>query len=118
MARTSYEKRIKELMMREPHLTYLEASNAVAQASKDFSESSKVSKKPKESELQRLERQMNSLKKALYEPRSEESSNNIKVKISELERKIEIAKCNRKSRLDSMKIKIINGGSPGLGKRK
>lgn len=118
MTRKSYEDKIKALMAREPHLTYLEASKAIVKPSRYVKKIKSNRKKSNKTEIQRLENQLDTLIKALVAPNSESSASRIKNKITELKRKIEVAKCNKLSKLNSIKASITSGGLPGLGKRK
>ncbi|MDL0433824.1 hypothetical protein QPM17_22030 [Marinobacter sp. TBZ242] len=73
--------------------------------------------KKKKSEVERLLSQLSSLKKNLPNCKSEESRLRSMLKIYEVERKLKLAKGNVKSGLAGRGVSIVQGGSPGLGKR-
>ncbi|MEL6090868.1 hypothetical protein [Plesiomonas shigelloides] len=118
MARKSYEDKIKALMAREPHLTYLEASKAIVKPSRYIKKIKGNRNKSNKTELQRLESKLDTLIKSLTAPNSEASANRIKNQIAELKIKIEVAKYNKLSKLNSVKVNITSGGLPSLGKRR
>lgn len=73
------------------------------------------SKKPK---LERLKHQLTDLHKKLIFAKTTDASNKIQLKIIDVKKKIVIAEQNNKSKLNSITPRVIQGGSPGLGKNK
>ncbi len=69
------------------------------------------------SDVERLLSQLSVLKKKLSSCKSEVSRNNTMIKIYEVERKLKVAKGNVKSGLANRGVRIVRGGSPGLGRR-
>jgi hypothetical protein len=74
--------------------------------------------KSKKSDLEKLNNQLQSLQKQLIFAPTPQSANKIQLQIIAVKKKIVIAEGNKKSKLNSINPRIMQGGSPGLGKRK